>query len=141
MTFHYYDIIIRPIDPEIEIDFDTHGFWPILGRIYCVHFTLLYKALEGRCEKPNFGQYDFQKSIFSLCGVNGYEHDLGCSETNLDVFYTILNFFFRSKHILLKKPSKTMIGAFLGVAFLVLFIEDFLGGKISCSLGDATHKN
>ena len=26
MTFHYYDIIIRPIDPEIEIDFDLHGF-------------------------------------------------------------------------------------------------------------------
>ena len=26
MTFHYYDIVIRPIDPEIEIDFDTHEF-------------------------------------------------------------------------------------------------------------------
>ena len=41
----------------------------------------------------NFGQYDFQKSIFSPCGMNGYEHDLGRSETNLDVFYTILNLF------------------------------------------------
>ena len=39
--FYYYDIIIRPIDPEIEIDFDPHGFLPILGQIYCVHFTLL----------------------------------------------------------------------------------------------------
>ena len=24
-----------------------------------------------------FGQYDFQKSIFSPCGMNCYEHDLG----------------------------------------------------------------
>ena len=46
---------------------------------------------------PNFGQYDFQKSIFSPCGMNGYEHDLGREKTNLDVFYTILNFFFASE--------------------------------------------
>ena len=26
--------------------------------------------------------------------MNGYEHDLGRSETNLDVFYPILNLFF-----------------------------------------------
>ena len=45
----------------------------------------------------NFGQYDFQKSIFSPCGMNGYEHDLGREKTNLDVFYTILNFFFASE--------------------------------------------
>ena len=41
-----------------------------------------------------FGQYDFWKSIFSPCGMTGYEHDLGRSETNLDVFYLILNLFF-----------------------------------------------
>ena len=26
--------------------------------------------------------------------MNGYEHDLGREKTNLDVFYTILNFIF-----------------------------------------------
>ena len=41
-----------------------------------------------------FGQYDFQKSIFSPCGMSGYEHDLGRKKTNLDVFYPILNLFF-----------------------------------------------
>ena len=94
MTFHYYDIIIRPIDPEIEIDFDAHGFLLFLAHFACVHFTLLYKALEGRCGGADFWKYDFQKSIFSPCGMNGYEHDLGRSETNLDVFYPILNLFF-----------------------------------------------
>ena len=29
--------------------------------------------------------------------MNGYEHDLGREKTNLDVFYTILNFFFASE--------------------------------------------
>ena len=29
--------------------------------------------------------------------MNGYEHDLGRSETNLDVFYTILNFILASE--------------------------------------------
>ena len=41
MTFHYYNIKIGPIDPEIEIDFDTHGFLLVLAYIYYVHFTLL----------------------------------------------------------------------------------------------------
>ena len=59
MTFHYYDIIIRPIYPEIEIDFDTHGFLLFLVHFACVHFTLLYKALEGRFEGADFCKYDF----------------------------------------------------------------------------------
>ena len=29
--------------------------------------------------------------------MNGYEHDLGQEKTNLDVFYTILNFFFATE--------------------------------------------
>ena len=56
----------------------------------------LYLTVEGFRKalwEAQFCQYDFQKSIFSPCGVNGYEHDLGCSETNLDMFYTILNVF------------------------------------------------
>ena len=64
MAFHYYDIIIRPIDTEIEIDFDAHGFLRFLAHFACVHFTLLYKALEGRCGKADFCKYDFQKSNF-----------------------------------------------------------------------------
>ena len=66
MTFHYYDIIIRPLDPEIEIDFDAHGFLLFLVHFACVHFTLLYKALEGRCGMADFWKYDFQKSNFSV---------------------------------------------------------------------------
>ena len=38
MTFHYYDIIIRPLDPEIEIDFDVHGFSLFLAHFAYVHF-------------------------------------------------------------------------------------------------------
>ena len=94
MTFHYYDIIIRPIDPEIEIDFDAHGFLLFLAHFPYVHFTLLYKALKGRCGKADFWKYDLSKIDFLPCGMNGYEHDLGRSETNLDVFYPILNLFF-----------------------------------------------
>ena len=41
----------------------------------------------------DFGQYDSQKSIFAPYGMNGYGHDLGRGKTNLDVLYTILNFF------------------------------------------------
>ena len=55
----------------------------------------------------NFGQYDFQKSIFSPCGMNGYEHDLGREKTNLDVFYTILNFFFASDAYFEKSPQNS----------------------------------
>ena len=107
MTFHYYDIIIRPLDPEIEIDFDAHGFSLFLAHFACVQFTLLYKALEGRCGTADFWKYDFQKSIFSLCGMNGYEHDLGREKTNLDVFYTILNFFFASDAYFEKSPQNS----------------------------------
>ena len=52
----------------------------------------------------HFGQYDFQKSIFSPCEMNGYEHDLGREKTNLDVLYTILNFFFAQNTSFLKNP-------------------------------------
>ena len=56
---------------------DSVAFYAIFG------FKLLY-----------FDEYDFQKSIFSPCGMNDYGHDLGLSKTNLDVFYPILNLFF-----------------------------------------------
>ena len=68
MTFHYYDIIIRPLDPEIEIDFDAHGFSLFLAHFACVHFTLLYKALEGRCEKPKFANMIFKSRFFRHVG-------------------------------------------------------------------------
>ena len=41
MTFYFYTIKIRPLDPKIEIDFDTHGFFTDLGHFAYVHFTLL----------------------------------------------------------------------------------------------------
>ena len=65
MTFHYYDIIIRPLDLEIEIDFDAHGYLLFLAHFPYVHFSLLYKALERSCGAADFCQYDFEKSIFS----------------------------------------------------------------------------
>ena len=65
MTFHYYNIKIGPIDPEIEIDFDTHGFLLVLAQFPYVHFTLPYKALERSCGVRVFDQNDFLKSIFS----------------------------------------------------------------------------
>ena len=37
--------------------------------------------------------------------MNGYEHDLGREKTNLDVFYTILNFFFASDAYFKKSPQ------------------------------------
>ena len=64
MTFHFYTIKIGLLDPEIEIDFDAHGFLLVLGHFPYVHFTLLYKALEGRCDVRVFCQYDFKKSNF-----------------------------------------------------------------------------
>ena len=68
MTFHYYDIIIRPIDPKIEIDFDTHGFSPILLGSLCVHFSLLQKALERRCERLDFAKMIFKSRFFRHVG-------------------------------------------------------------------------
>ena len=41
MTFHFYTIKIGLLDPEIEIDFDAHGFLLDLGHFAYVHFTLL----------------------------------------------------------------------------------------------------
>ena len=61
----------------------------------------LYLTVEGFKKalwKGDFGEYDFQKSIFSPCGMNDYEHDLGRSKTNLDVFYPVLNLFFALNH-------------------------------------------
>ena len=39
--------------------------------------------------------------------MNGYEHDLGREKTNLDVFYTILNFFFVSDAYFEKSPQNS----------------------------------
>ena len=77
----------------------------VFNKRHKVHFTLLYKALEGRCGGADFWKYDFQKSIFSPCGMNGYEHDLGREKTNLDVFYTILNFFLALNRYFKKSPQ------------------------------------
>ena len=41
MTFYFYTIKIGPLDPEIEIDFDAHGFLLELVYFAYVHFTLL----------------------------------------------------------------------------------------------------
>ena len=65
-----------------------------------------------------FGQYDFQKSIFSPYGMNGYEHDLGREKTNLDVLYTILNFFFAQNTSFSKNPQKTAYGQTWWLTFL-----------------------
>ena len=37
--------------------------------------------------------------------MNGYEHDLGRSETNLDVFYPILNLFFALNPYIAPNPK------------------------------------
>ena len=59
MTFHFWIITIGLLDPEIEIDFDAHGFLLVLGHFPYVHFTLLQKRLERSCETADFGQNDF----------------------------------------------------------------------------------
>ena len=48
----------------MEIDFDAHGFLLFLAHFAYVHFTLPWKALEGRCGVRVFGQNNFLKSIF-----------------------------------------------------------------------------
>ena len=58
MTFHYYDIIIRPIDPEIKIDFDRHEFSP-------------FQVLERGCEKRNFGNMIFKNRFLRHVGWTG----------------------------------------------------------------------
>ena len=40
--------------------------------------------------------------------MNGYEHDLGREKTNLDVFYTILNFFLALDRYIAKNPKKNI---------------------------------
>ena len=66
-----------------------------------------------------FRQYDFQKSIFSPYVMNGYEHDLGREKTNLDVLYTILNFFLAQNRYIAKNPKR-------GISFDILTLP-FLG--------------
>ena len=64
MTFHFCIIKIGLLDPEIEIDFDAHGFLLFLAYFTYVYFTLLQKALEKRCETADFDQNDFENRIF-----------------------------------------------------------------------------
>ena len=50
--------------------------------------------------------------------MNGYEHDLGRSETNLDVFYPILNLFLALNPYFAPDPKSNIAGDILSPAFL-----------------------
>ena len=89
---------------------DRNRFWHpwILANFGQDLLCTLYLTVEGFRKalwNAGFCQNDFQKSIFSPCGMNGYEHDLGRSETNLDVFYPILNLFFALNPYIAPNPK------------------------------------
>ena len=100
----------------------------------------LYFTVEGFKKalwEAQFYQYDFQKSIFSPCGMTGYEHNLGRSETNLDVFYPILNLFFAlevqnhpNPKTDIRFPSTRILRAFEFVMtqLKILIFEGLFGG-------------
>ena len=50
--------------------------------------------------------------------MKGYEHDLGREKTNLDVFYTILNFFLAQNRYFSKNPKNNISFDILTLPFL-----------------------
>ena len=80
----------------------THFGQDLLCTLY-----LTVESFRRALWEAQFCENDFQKSFFSPCGMNGYEHDLGREKTNLDVFYTILNFFFASDAYFKKSPQNS----------------------------------
>ena len=62
MCFHPYNIIFGPLDAEIEIDFETNGFFDISVSFYCIDLNTLYRANKEPCERPIF----FEKLFFRI---------------------------------------------------------------------------